>query len=100
MIKIEKPKPKFTPGPWVTHKDQGMRGTGIVANTLIARVYSEAFGDDKNEAANAHLVAAAPMLYENLEKLIEGHTQDVSSEEWHHRMNRAIQSLAKARGEW
>lgn len=46
-----------TPGPWTTHKMPGH--TAVAANTLIARVFSTAFGDLENERDNATLMAAA-----------------------------------------
>lgn len=60
---------KHTPGPWTNHgriPQPGLPHSSIGAKTLIARVYSEAFGDTENEAANARLIAAAPELLEAL----------------------------------
>lgn len=56
---------KHTPGPWKSHgriAQPGFPHHAVAANTLIARVYSESFGDEENEAANARLIAAAPEL--------------------------------------
>lgn len=58
-----------TPGPWTNHgriKQAGLPHSAVAAKTLIARVYSEAFGDSEQEAANAHLISAAPDLLEAL----------------------------------
>ncbi len=61
--------PKWTPGPW--DKVVKMEGfTAVGADTLIARVFSRAFRDTENEAANAALVAAAPELYDALVALL------------------------------
>lgn len=61
MIKAE-----HTPGPW--DKIIKMDGfTAVGGKTLIARVFSTAFRDTKNEAANATLVAAAPDMLAALE---------------------------------
>jgi hypothetical protein len=50
---------KFTPGPWKAVFDD-------------RKIYIEGIGvpTDKNEKANAHLIAAAPELYEALEALL------------------------------
>lgn len=51
-----------TPGPWTSYgriKTNGLPHSGVVAKTLIARVYSEAFGDESQEAANSRHIAAA-----------------------------------------
>ena len=51
-----------TPGPWTNHgriPQPGLPHSSVVAKTLIARVYSEAFGDAGQETANANLIAAA-----------------------------------------
>lgn len=62
---------KHTPGPWTNHGrgrlSPGFPHSAVAAKTLIARVYSEAFGDPEQEAANANLIAAAPDLLEALE---------------------------------
>jgi hypothetical protein len=56
---------KYTPGPWINHgriTQPGLPHSAVAAKTLIARVYSEAFGDEAQEVANARLIAAAPEL--------------------------------------
>lgn len=58
-----------TPGPWsLIKKMDGF--TAVGAQSLIARVYSQAFRDLENEKANANLIAAAPDLLEALRKAI------------------------------
>jgi hypothetical protein len=60
---------KHTPGPWTNHgriAQTGLPHSAVAAKTLIARVYSEAFGDEAQEEANARLIAAAPELLEQL----------------------------------
>lgn len=63
---------KHTPGPWKNHGRQsnapGLPHSAVAANTLLARVYSEAYGDHEQEKANADLIAAAPDLLAELEK--------------------------------
>lgn len=57
---------KHTPGPWSVPlpiiTDAGMPFSPVVANTLIAKVYSTCFGDHAQSEANARLMAAAPEL--------------------------------------
>lgn len=56
---------EHTPGPWTNHgriPQPGLPHSSVAAKTLIARVYSEAYGDTEQETANARLVAAAPDL--------------------------------------
>lgn len=65
--------PSFTPGPWKAHTiktDYGLPYTPVSAKTLLARVYSEAFGDHEESEANARLIAAAPDLLEALESYV------------------------------
>lgn len=61
---------KHTPGPWNNHgkviKDSGLPFVPVVATTLIAKVYSTAFGDDEQAIANARIMAAALDLLEAL----------------------------------
>ncbi|MCA8389219.1 hypothetical protein LGN11_26320 [Burkholderia multivorans] len=61
---------KHTPGPWTNHgrvTGPGLPHSAIVAETLIARVFSKYFGDVEQEVANANLIAAAPDMAEILE---------------------------------
>lgn len=52
-----------TPGPWINYGRQpnapGVPHSAVAAKTLLARVYSEAYGDFRQETANANLIAAA-----------------------------------------
>lgn len=52
-----------TPGPWINHGRQpnvaGLPHSAVAAKTLLARVYSEAYGDVEQETANASFIAAA-----------------------------------------
>lgn len=60
---------QHTPGPWKAYPiemNHGLPYTPVAANTLLAKVYSEAFGDYEQSEANARLVAAAPDLLEAL----------------------------------
>lgn len=61
---------KHTPGPWSYEgefvPEKGFRRSRVAASTLIAEVYSTAFGDIENEKANAELIAAAPEMKDAL----------------------------------
>ena len=52
-----------TPGPWRNYGRQpnvaGLPHSAVAAKTLLARVYSEAYGDVAQETANAAFIAAA-----------------------------------------
>lgn len=52
-----------TPGPWINYGRQpnapGAPHSAVAAKTLLARVYSEAYGDFYQETANAAFIAAA-----------------------------------------
>ena len=64
---------EHTPGPWNAEpmiRDHGFPYTPVMATTLIACVYSTAFGDDEQSLANAALIAAAPEMYEALRDLL------------------------------
>lgn len=62
-----------TPGPWKAHQMEFTRGlpyTPVSATTMIAQVYSTAYGDHKQSQANAQLIAAAPELLEIAESIL------------------------------
>lgn len=77
---------KWTPGPWVVNRERGIRGAG---GECVASTYCAGPVDD------AHLIAAAPDLYEALEDLAADmivHMDDLTIAVVHN-------ALAKARGE-
>ena len=64
---------KHTRGPWKAHPiemNYGLPYAPVSAKTLLAKVYSEAFGDYAQSEANARLIAAAPDLLEALKILV------------------------------
>lgn len=74
----ERMKTKYTPGPWQAHPmemNYGLPYTPVAANTLLAKVYSEAFGDHEQSEANARLIAAAPELLEELNQMIRAYVR-------------------------
>ena len=98
----------YTPGPWATHKTEGNGGNisdrlEIVGpeegrkRTLIASIYGFKMPEGQ---ANARLIAAAPELYEALEKLFDLMISDkVRNNEGVRRLQMAADVLAKARRE-
>lgn len=95
---------KHTPGPWTNHgriPQPGLPHSTVAAKTLIARVYSEAFGDIEQEEANARLVAAAPELLEALQMYVES-MRDAFSDFGHFGSpvyKAAVSAISKATGE-
>lgn len=54
--------------------------SAVAAKTLLAKVYSEAYGDKEQSIANANLIAAAPALVEALEDLLERFESEIHNE--------------------
>jgi hypothetical protein len=95
-------KTKFTPGPWIK------RGKGTIETSGGAEVASVMDGqmldrvDHETQEANAHLIAAAPELYEALEELHaqqNGPPLEKYKTRWEKAMRKTEAALAKARGE-
>lgn len=106
---------KFTPGPWCACQKRTIHGDGItidadysisaMQNKIpwygLATVITSTEGGDRDEEgeANAHLIAAAPDMYEALESFVDFFScvKDTKSvpEIWESAKN----ALAKARGE-
>jgi hypothetical protein len=102
---------KFTPGPWVAgsvHEDEygfevvnvgkGESFSGAAfAEESICQVFS--MNNEGQFSANAHLVAAAPELYEALDDLLEQCTaEDGDPEDYIAALKRGNEVIAKARG--
>ena len=85
-----------TPGPWINHgriPQVGIPHSAVASKTLIARVYSESFGDIEEEAANADLIAAAPDMQAALLAVLS--VADRNTAEF----DQAQAALAKSKGE-
>lgn len=93
----------FTPGPW--HWDSEAFGSGLdwcliqgpggdPGGSILEGGF--VLADDAENLANAHLIAAAPELYEALHNLVEAVRFDVNKVR---RLDQAETILAKARGE-
>lgn len=87
---------KFTPGPWITFQPRGDGSVPVRTDGLgitICYVHDGAICDAIN---NAHLIAAAPELYEVLDRLVNWTCSE-------HGMippvYDAVKALSKARGE-
>ncbi|WP_324695450.1 hypothetical protein [Novosphingobium sp. RL4] len=97
---------KFTPGPWSASKLIGADDLGIVNSygSAVARIGNL----DIANPANAHLIAAAPELYEALLELAQHASHQDSAIknggslvpfDVPAKIKKAIAALAKARGE-
>lgn len=85
---------KHTKGPWRL-EDNG-------ANTRIETIEGKAIGaawECDDDFANAHLMAAAPELYELLSKINTAFYTRASKAEWMELMEHTKPLLQKARGE-
>ena len=99
-------KTKWTPGPWATGKrtKNGYRkidtfGLRSDPHYGLAKVVIELDGEPYKEGdANASLIAAAPDLYEALNRLLANYRAD-GSEASTRDIEIARSALAKARGE-
>jgi hypothetical protein len=97
---------KWTPGPWPIDKTgDGKRiivGVGLVDGPCgydLAEIYADDC-DPVEAHANAHLIAAAPDLYEALEELcLAAGGMPMTGIEFERRRQAGISALAKARGE-
>jgi len=95
---------KFTPGPWSFVKNEGVGDpwfTVLSGSWDVAR-NQHSNRDLKTEKANAHLITAAPDLYEALIDLLaeqNGPPLIHHQESWERAMDHARSALAKARGE-
>ena len=99
-------KTKFTPGPWLFSSYKS--GTSVIV--IDGKEFGVATVNYPNRDANAHLIAAAPELYEALEKIRHwGESQHKAQSKGGHatfdmmmlreQIDTAEAALAKARGE-
>ncbi len=91
---------KFTAGPWEAfNRDnyQSIFAKGYERTICVVESYSKGFGPDRDERdANAHLIAAAPELYESLKDVLGLITPEFEQSPM---VSFAKAALAKARGE-
>ena len=98
---------KFTKGPWSINDGSNhkyLKGK-ITCNdeidgleTVIVDGPNGYYGEDVRKA-NAHLIAAAPELYEALDKLANGYVGNAWDVGLQPRLKKARAALSKARGE-
>jgi hypothetical protein len=88
----------YTPGPWVVYDDSNDGKTNRIEiaalGKTIARIYQSV---PEKDLPNAHLIAAAPDLYEALKEIV-----DATDTGWEHldaTFTRARAALKKAGGE-
>lgn len=103
---------KFTPGPWeVKPKEKNVpylriRGKSLGRRYKIANVLSvtaEESDEDRETKANAHLIAAAPEMFQTLEDVLDALTDGglrvLSKEQNDYHVRTIKRILAKALGE-
>ena len=94
-----------TSGPWINHGRQpnvaGLPHSAVAAKTLLARVYSEAYGDVEQETANASFIAAAnPAAISELLDRIDAAERDVAlTEKVIDALDSELNAVAKERDE-
>lgn len=100
---------KFTPGPWVVADSLDFDNVSVVMDTAIDNPSSYITGNvwacdlwwdecDEEDIANAHLISAAPDMYEALEELLQ--LIEIERPDWQHtEQHRGYKALKKARGE-
>lgn len=99
----------WTPGPWVTKRDGDfvtMSGHDLAWTDfaeVVVRIHGEPT-DDPEGIANAHLIAAAPELYEALKDVLRSARKDFMTGpegdiEFREAYSEAFATLRKARGE-
>jgi len=87
---------KFTPGPWIAWQPRGDESVPVRTDGLGITIAYAHQGAITNARANAHLIAAAPELYDLLESF-PGFTNDCKiGDPW---IEKRDEILAKARGE-
>lgn len=99
---MEKEKPKFTPGPWHYYTFGGTEA--IVFAPLVEKVSQPVakVGYERPDfEANAHLISAAPEMYEalkGLRELVQREVSGIDKRYWNSSIVAADKALAKAEG--
>lgn len=70
--------PKHTPGPWTLERDRAKSLSLYSGSVFIGEVYHEVDEPSTQEQANAHLIAAAPAMYLELQNIVEGLTDEIT----------------------
>lgn len=100
--------PNTTPGPWVAkggRVETAEPSTSVAATieSFVTGIHGTRSISRKEARANAHLIAAAPELYEALERMLSKHCNDTgtAASDWKPDSAPflALVALRKARGE-
>lgn len=89
----------FTKGPWIITSVGGVDSSGSIAIGAEGKAICDVWTFDvcvETKKANAHLISAAPELYEALRVVFEEENCDGFADETQHIIRKA---LSKARGE-
>lgn len=89
---------KFIPGPWEYFDEDGHQIYGPEPNDGFVVASIVPIPRDEVTEANAHLIAAAPELYEFVQDFVDGKTYGGGLDLYHGKQ-RAKNLLAKARGD-
>ncbi len=102
-------EPKWTKGPWRLG-DDALHGKALTIwaaqpGVCITSVFDASMGPDappmREALANARLAAAAPELYDALERILRMPINGVPLRDWEdYNIKEALGILAKARGKW
>jgi hypothetical protein len=86
---------KFTPGPWLAKQSCVISASGEIVTSCVTGSVKR--GNDAEDYATAHLIAAAPELYEALDNLCQLFSV-VGHDDYRAELYAAEAALAKARG--
>lgn len=96
---------KFTPGPWIIDTETRPAEVCTVYHTSHENGYVYVRGelgyweaDGEENMANAHLIAAAPELYEALADLARDYKEPLDADTTKYFVEQAEKALAKAEG--
>ena len=93
---------RFTPGPWKVlnfERDEAFEIEGGGCTLALLHYDVGAWTARTESEANAHLIAAAPELYEALETVLVNNRTGATGQRAREGWAKAIAALAKARGE-
>lgn len=90
---------KWTTGPWEVEQDDEGSWAVLKSGSFVTFAFPTECGAGGSAKYNAHLIAAAPDLYEALEKVILVYHDDDLGDDLFEAIKEAMPALAKARGE-
>lgn len=103
-------EPKFTPGPWVVNTDHEQLGDITTIDRSIGVAYAQQVSNNDRlnkhveRKANAHLISAAPEMYDLIRQFIEGEYKEYDDDFDYYKfiglmLDKFEDVLKKARGE-